>query len=110
MVPSSSQANQAKSAFVAPAVAGLVSGWIGVVIGHPLDTMKTRIQTNRPLLVLSLSELYRGIAPPLLTVGFVQAANFSLLEGGKVRRGQHYSALLPAPRAPTRSPTRARPL
>ena len=74
-----------KESVFAPAVAGLVSGWIGIVIGHPLDTLKTRIQTNRPLLVLSLQELYRGIAPPLLTVGLVQAANFSLLERGKVR-------------------------
>ena len=48
------------------ALMGTISGVTCVVIGHPLDTIKVRIQTNAkgPL----FRHLYRGILPPLLAV------------------------------------------
>jgi len=77
-------------------VAGLFAGMAGVTIGHPLDTLKTRMQVNVGIFLpdkklegsaigkfaylQQLRSLYRGILPPLITTGVVQSFNFSLYE------------------------------
>jgi solute carrier family 25 carnitine/acylcarnitine transporter 20/29 len=71
---------------------GLVAGASGVVIGHPLDTMKVHYQINparKVVLQLGLKSLYRGIVPPLLTSGSIQSLNFTIYEYFKTIIAQH---------------------
>uniref|UniRef100_A0A0K0FA39 Mitochondrial carrier protein n=1 Tax=Strongyloides venezuelensis TaxID=75913 RepID=A0A0K0FA39_STRVS len=69
-------------------IAGWISGGIGLVVGHPFDTIKTRIQTikqfNGPydcLLVTikneSLKGLYKGMLGPTMSIGFQNSLLFS---------------------------------
>ena len=62
-------------------IAGGVAGSISVVVGHPFDTYKVRLQTSSTLSQLSvsgsLSSLFRGIGPPLSTAAIVNALIFS---------------------------------
>jgi solute carrier family 25 carnitine/acylcarnitine transporter 20/29 len=57
---------------------GLVAGLSGVLVGHPFDTLKVRMQTGVHGHPLTLFSVYRGVGPPLLTTGIVQAMNFGL--------------------------------
>ena len=68
--------------FSAPFLAGLIAGASGVVIGHPLDTLKVfyQIHPSQASCNLSIRNLYRGILPPLLTSGSIQSINFTLYE------------------------------
>jgi solute carrier family 25 carnitine/acylcarnitine transporter 20/29 len=59
-------------------VSGLVAGLSGVLVGHPFDTLKVRMQTGVRGHPLTLFSVYRGAGPPLLTTGAVQAMNFGL--------------------------------
>jgi solute carrier family 25 carnitine/acylcarnitine transporter 20/29 len=74
-------------------VCGAVSGTTAVVVGHPLDTIKTKLQAQssrfgaRPstlsvaravLAAEGLRGLYRGIVPPLLSTGFLRSVQFSV--------------------------------
>lgn len=66
-------------------VAGSVAGASGVIVGHPFDSLKVRLQVGKALNIQKvnyfiLKQLYRGIVPPLLTVGAIQSINFSLYE------------------------------
>ena len=73
-----------------PSLSGLTAGTVGVLISHPFDTVKTRIQAGwstrgHAVLSTTLQEqgihgLYRGILPPLLSVGLVQAATFTIYQ------------------------------
>lgn len=56
---------------------GGVSGMVGVVISHPFDTVKTHMQ-NSMKVPYNLKVLYRGIAAPLLGVGFEKAVVFGI--------------------------------
>ncbi|CEF60919.1 Mitochondrial substrate/solute carrier repeat and Mitochondrial carrier domain-containing protein [Strongyloides ratti] len=69
-------------------IAGWISGGIGLVVGHPFDTIKTRVQTikqfNGPyhcLLITvkneSLKGLYKGMLGPSVTIGFQNSLLFS---------------------------------
>lgn len=72
---------------------GLIAGASGVIIGHPLDTIKVhyQISTKAKTLNTNLRYLYRGILPPLLTSGSIQSINFSLYEYFKDQlRSYHY--------------------
>ncbi|GMH65667.1 hypothetical protein TrLO_g14477 [Triparma laevis f. longispina] len=66
-------------ALKASILAGYAAGCCGLIIGHPLDTMKVHLQTNSrtPLI---LRNVYNGIIPPLLTIGFVQSINFAIYD------------------------------
>ena len=65
---------------------GGISGIFGILLSHPLDTIKTHIQNGKPLSSLSLSSslskannlsrLYRGLSIPLIGVGFEKAIVF----------------------------------
>jgi hypothetical protein len=77
-------------------VAGILAGVAGVVVGHPFDTVKVRMQTGdlqraqpfpsevvqRSLLKRATS-LYRGILPPLLTTGCLQSLSFGVFENSR---------------------------
>lgn len=83
-----SDADQHSLKAVFPVIAaGTVSGWCGVLVGHPMDSMKVRIQVNRPFQIgkHSVLSLYRGIAPPLLSTAVLQSLNFTLYENIKSR-------------------------
>lgn len=74
-------------------IAGGVAGSISVIVGHPFDTYKVRLQTSSASLqsvplsgaslqssqtyASSLRSLYRGIGPPLSTAAVVNALVFS---------------------------------
>lgn len=54
---------------------GAISGCFGVLISHPFDTLKTRLQTMNAN-IYKLQGLYRGISAPLLGVGLEKAIVF----------------------------------
>ncbi|CAE8705376.1 unnamed protein product, partial [Polarella glacialis] len=72
-------------------LAGSIGGMAGIVLGHPLDVVKTRQQAAASSIrTLSVFEcckvtyraegtvgLWRGLAPPLLSVGLYQSTLFA---------------------------------
>lgn len=54
---------------------GALSGACGVIISHPIDTIKTSLQNKKPILYTPIS-LYRGILPAISGVGFEKAFVF----------------------------------
>lgn len=77
------------SFFAEEAVGGFSAGVVGTVIGFPLDTIKTRMQTmtsgNHNIFSMArcivgsegVLALYRGIAPPLLSLSALNTINFT---------------------------------
>jgi solute carrier family 25 carnitine/acylcarnitine transporter 20/29 len=61
---------------------GYFAGFCGIIISHPFDTMKTRIQDGKPI-EFNLKSLYRGISAPLLGVGLEKAIVFGTFENTK---------------------------
>ena len=59
-------------------VNGAISGMFGILLSHPLDTIKTHIQTSNNIksLPMNIRSLYKGISAPLLGVGFEKALVF----------------------------------
>ncbi|CAB9510121.1 Mitochondrial basic amino acids transporter [Seminavis robusta] len=77
-----------KSFFAEEAVGGLSAGVVGTVIGFPLDTIKTRMQTaSGGHTITSMARsivqkegifaLYRGLVPPLLSLSALNTINFT---------------------------------
>ena len=59
-------------------VAGGVAGSASVIIGHPFDTLKVRMQTSSsPVSIVSMRSLFSGILPPLSTATIINALIFS---------------------------------
>lgn len=46
---------------------GYISGMAGILVSHPFDTIKTHIQSNKPI-TRYLNGLYRRIGPQLIGV------------------------------------------
>ena len=71
------------------AIGGLSAGIVGTVIGYPLDLVKTRMQTfgGADLSIVGVAgnivrnegflALYKGIAPPLISLSILNTINFS---------------------------------
>ena len=57
-------------------VKGAISGMFGILISHPVDTIKTQMQSNKTITSLKLNHLYRGISAPLLGVGLEKSLVF----------------------------------
>jgi len=59
-------------------VKGAMAGMTGILLSHPVDTVKTHIQTGRALRDFKpgLGNLYRGLLPPLAGVGLEKAIVF----------------------------------
>lgn len=57
---------------------GGISGMCGILLSHPIDTIKTHIQTGNKLNTFkpSFTNFYKGIAAPLLGVGIEKAIVF----------------------------------
>jgi len=56
---------------------GCISGMSGIILSHPIDTIKTNWQTtNLQLFKYNFSNLYRGITSPLIGVGIEKAIVF----------------------------------
>jgi solute carrier family 25 carnitine/acylcarnitine transporter 20/29 len=57
---------------------GAVAGMTGILISHPIDTIKTHIQTGHSLKTFQtgLRTLYRGLMSPLIGVSFEKAIVF----------------------------------
>lgn len=87
--------------------AGCVGGCAGVLAGHPLDTVKVRLQTQEAGKKLykgtydcistivrkeGFSGLYKGIAPPLVSLGVINATVFGV-HGMVSRRFQNPDSL-----------------
>lgn len=49
-------------------VAGSFGGLCGIVLSHPFDTIRVRIQTEKKFTYKGIRDLYKGLAPPLLGV------------------------------------------
>lgn len=63
-------------------IAGGIAGSASVVVGHPFDTIKVRMQTSGGAGVASwnskaIAGLFRGMGPPLSAAGLVNALVFS---------------------------------
>lgn len=61
---------------------GAVSGMFGVTLSHPIDTIKTSIQDQKPK-PSSFRSLYRGVLPALSGVGLEKAIVFGTYENSK---------------------------
>lgn len=59
-------------------IKGAIAGMTGILLSHPVDTVKTHIQTGRALRDFKpgLRNLYRGLLPPLAGVGLEKAIVF----------------------------------
>lgn len=68
---------------VAGFMAGCLSGSLGCLVGHPLDTLKVRAQNGKTLIVPPAS-LFRGILLPLCTAGITNAIFFGVYENAKL--------------------------
>jgi solute carrier family 25 (mitochondrial carnitine/acylcarnitine transporter), member 20/29 len=73
------------SILLASTISGMCAGALGVVVGYPFDTMKTRIQASTsgvvkpvPYTIQGLKSLYRGVFMPLASTGCMQALNFAV--------------------------------
>ena len=69
--------------------AGVLAGASGSVIGHPLDSLKVRLQVGKALEtikldLLTIKQLYRGISVPVLTSGLMQSLSFTTYETFKI--------------------------
>jgi len=60
-------------------IAGGIAGTASVVVGHPFDTYKVRLQTSAygTKQSLNISNLFKGMGPPLSTAAVVNALIFS---------------------------------
>jgi solute carrier family 25 carnitine/acylcarnitine transporter 20/29 len=54
---------------------GCISGMTGIILSHPVDSIKTAIQTNNKM-IFNLKNLYKGITSPLIGVGIEKAIVF----------------------------------
>ena len=63
-------------------VYGGVSGMFGILISHPFDTIKTNIQQKHPI-KFNVSNLYKGIIPPMIGVGIEKALVFGIYNSVK---------------------------
>ena len=77
-------------------LAGIFAGGCGVLVGHPFDTLKVRLQVKQkrkvveplsvkpsPTNITYVRSLYRGIWPPLATTGIMQSISFAIFENAK---------------------------
>ena len=64
---------------------GSVSGMFGVLISHPFDTMKTCIQSNKPIYI---KNIYKGLIYPLIGTSIEKSIVFGCY--ATLNKYQHY--------------------
>mmetsp|Transcript_51089 Transcript_51089/g.75839 ORF Transcript_51089/g.75839 Transcript_51089/m.75839 type:complete len:292 (+) Transcript_51089:115-990(+) len=77
--------------------AGSMSAFLGSIVGHPLDTLKVKMQTStksafsliEPLSLQAFRNLYRGLAFPLCSNGCVNSLSFGVFENTRVLLRRH---------------------
>lgn len=90
-VSSSSDSKLANAVF-----AGMIAGASGILIGHPFDTLKVRLQVGSSLQLnkshnpYSVLQLYRGLLPPFVTAGMMASINFAIYESTKKKLKEQY--------------------
>ena len=57
-------------------VGGTVGGVIGTFLSHPFDTIKNRIQTNKPYNIYNIRDLYKGLSVPLFGIALEKTIVF----------------------------------
>jgi solute carrier family 25 carnitine/acylcarnitine transporter 20/29 len=58
-------------------IKGCISGMFGIILSHPVDSIKTHYQTSKGTkFTYSITNLYRGITSPLIGVGIEKAIVF----------------------------------
>ena len=57
-------------------VKGCISGMSGIILSHPIDTIKTHLQLNSTPFQYNIKNLYRGLSSPLIGVGIEKAMVF----------------------------------
>ena len=57
-------------------VKGCISGMTGIILSHPVDTIKTHRQLNSIPFRYNIKNLYRGLSSPLIGVGIEKAMVF----------------------------------
>jgi len=55
---------------------GCLSGMVGIILSHPIDSIKTHKQTSTLPFKYNIKSLYRGISSPLIGVGIEKALVF----------------------------------
>eukprot|EP00933_Yihiella_yeosuensis_P067044 TRINITY_DN7164_c0_g1_i4.p1 TRINITY_DN7164_c0_g1~~TRINITY_DN7164_c0_g1_i4.p1 ORF type:complete len:156 (-),score=15.71 TRINITY_DN7164_c0_g1_i4:131-598(-) len=73
-----------------PFAAGSVAGVGNVLVGHPLDTLKVRLQVARQSgpsapRALAARSLYSGVLAPLATTPWLSAVNFGIYDAARVK-------------------------
>ena len=63
-------------------LAGIFAGCVQALTCHPLDTMKTLIQANKPI-QFNPRFLYRGLTVPLASNGLISSATFGVYYSSK---------------------------
>jgi solute carrier family 25 (mitochondrial carnitine/acylcarnitine transporter), member 20/29 len=58
-------------------LAGTFAGVCQVLVGHPFDTVKVRMQTGQPLRDSLSRNVYKGLGPPILGISFCNAIVFT---------------------------------
>jgi len=78
-----------------PFAAGLTAGACNVLVGHPLDTLKVRVQTcgSLPDGAPGYRSLLAGIRGPLLTTPFIGGLNFGLYDTIRNRLAASFPSL-----------------
>jgi solute carrier family 25 carnitine/acylcarnitine transporter 20/29 len=59
-------------------IAGAISGFGQTLLGHPLDTIKVRIQNNASIKGLKPIHYYRGVTYPLISSSIINSIIFGL--------------------------------
>lgn len=75
---SSQSSNQPSTPVWKYYIKGALAGMTGILLSHPVDTIKTHIQTGKALrdFPIGMRNLYRGLLPPLVGVGLEKAIVF----------------------------------
>lgn len=70
--------SKTQNSIITKYINGGLSGMFGVILSHPIDTIKTHIQTGNKLSSFkpSFSNFYKGISAPILGVGLEKAIVF----------------------------------
>ncbi len=65
------------STFLQDMIAGGIAGSAGIIVGHPFDTIKVRLQMGQQNVMSPLIHLFRGVGAPVATAALVNATIFS---------------------------------
>jgi hypothetical protein len=57
-------------------IKGCIAGMSGIILSHPVDTIKTHFQTQNNKINYNIKNLYRGILSPLIGVGIEKSIVF----------------------------------